>query len=238
MAAKTAEDGTDPKSEGQTVPKIREPDRRLFLAKNPRVAPPNCSIACEMNGFELGREHNPEHIVSWFFKEIEGQIDAIEMACRTQEWEHEGMIYFLELCGRKIHPRTSPYEDSCPEPSQESETSKKDASPDPDLQLNNTDPITLTEPEQNDNISATTLTDDSEEGASMFFEIFESLAESFFAQIDDTRSSHDLDAVIGALWERALLHKFCETDLAVLDSHTVEDQCLMIAEFFQNWTKR
>ena len=29
------------------------------------------SIACEMNGFELGREHNPEHVVSWVFKEIE-----------------------------------------------------------------------------------------------------------------------------------------------------------------------
>ena len=40
MAAKTAEGETCPESEGVTVPKIREPDRRLFLAKNPFVVPP------------------------------------------------------------------------------------------------------------------------------------------------------------------------------------------------------
>jgi len=101
-----------------------------------------------------------------------------------------------------------------------------DVLPAPDLQLENT------EPEQNDNISATTLTEDSEEEESIFFEIFEELARSFFAQIDDTRSDHDLEAVIVALWERAVEHKFCDTDLPVLDSLTVEEQCSMIAEFF------
>ena len=44
MAAKMAEDGTDPKSEGQTVPKIREPDRRLFLAKKVIVVPFNVTL--------------------------------------------------------------------------------------------------------------------------------------------------------------------------------------------------
>jgi len=102
-----------------------------------------------------------------------------------------------------------------------------DVLPATDLQLENT------EPEQNDNISATTLTDDSEEEESRFFEIFETLARSFFVQINDTNSSHDLAAVIVALWERAVEHKFCETDLPFFDSLTVKEQCLMIAEFFK-----
>ena len=93
----------------------------------------------------------------------------------------------MDLCGRKIPPRTSPCKDFVSEPSQELENSEKDASPDPDaLNMlpdaatnNSTDNVgdvlpapnlqlENTEPEQNDNISATTLTDDSEEGASMF----------------------------------------------------------------------
>lgn len=63
------------------------------------------------------------------------------MALRTQEWEHAGMIYFLELCGKMILPRTSPNEDSWSESSLEQENSEKDTSPGPDLQLNNPDPI-------------------------------------------------------------------------------------------------
>ena len=58
---------------------------------------------CKINGFELGRESDLEDVVS-FFKKIEGEIDEIAEALRTQEWEHAGMIYFMDLCGRKIPP--------------------------------------------------------------------------------------------------------------------------------------
>ena len=227
------------------------------------------SIACEMNGFELGREHNPEHVVSWFFKEIEGQIDEIEMACRTQEWEHAGMIYFMELCGRKIPPRTSPYEDSYPEPSQELENSKKDVSPDPDLQLNSADPILeLNTPEssinrldesdekdtrfteseeaaedgvclldneawESENEGSTDAGDESEDECDLFFELFVSVAESFFAQISDVYGELFLEYVIGALWEKATQHKFPKMELPTLNSLPAEDQSRMIADFFE-----
>ena len=133
----------------------------------------------EFSQQECGIEHDALHL------EDDESMNA------EDESEEEGRM-FLEIFDA--------VEDNLPESMLELENPEEgqnenvgDVLPASNLQLENT------EPEQNDNISARTLTDDSEEGVSMFFEIFESLAESFFAQIDDTRSSHDLDAVIGTL---------------------------------------
>jgi len=115
-------------------------------------------------------------LIKYYEEAFDDYFAMLEMERSKGEWA--GILRLEQICNQdKLMDLESNVS------GEESETSKKDASPDPDLQLNNTDPITLTEPEQNDNISATTLTDDSEEGASMFLEMFETLDESFFAAV-------------------------------------------------------
>jgi len=206
------------------------------------------SIACEENGFELGHEHDPMDVVSAFFKQIGGEIDKIFMSEHgTKEWEQSGMIYFMTLCGRKIAPTMLSDAETSSDPN------FVDNLPEPHLKLNNNDPVlesivsectdSLESFQQEHDTEQDALyledeeprnaEDESEEEGSMFFEIFESVAENFFAQIKNTRCNYDFGFVIGSLWERAMHHNFRETDLSALDSLTVEDQCRLIAEFFE-----